>query len=96
MSSEEGDAHFQYACAAIASTNPNVAMALKSPKAYSGVYGSWIVSQCLIYVATWTLPPRCRKPSEHQLCLAMAVDCILPRNVRFLVMNSECGLLRGQ
>jgi hypothetical protein len=28
--SEEGDAHFQYACAAIASTNPNVAMALKS------------------------------------------------------------------
>ena len=33
ISSEEGDAHFQYVCAAIASTNPNVAMALKSPKA---------------------------------------------------------------
>ncbi len=33
LSSEEGDAHFQYACAAIASTNPNVAMALKSSKA---------------------------------------------------------------
>jgi hypothetical protein len=33
ISSEEGDAHFQYACAAIASTNWNVAMALKSPKA---------------------------------------------------------------
>ncbi len=32
-SSEEGDAHFQYACVAIASTNPNVAMALKSSKA---------------------------------------------------------------
>ncbi len=29
--SEEGDVHFQYTCAAIASTNPNVAMALKSP-----------------------------------------------------------------
>jgi hypothetical protein len=34
ISSEEGDAHFQYTCAAIASTNPNVAMALKSPKAW--------------------------------------------------------------
>ncbi len=34
ISSEEGDAHFHYACAAIASTNPNVAMALKSPKAW--------------------------------------------------------------
>jgi hypothetical protein len=33
ISSEEGDVHFQYACAAIASTNSNVAMALKSPKA---------------------------------------------------------------
>jgi hypothetical protein len=34
ISSEEGDAHFQYTCAAIASTNPNVAMAFKSPKAW--------------------------------------------------------------
>jgi hypothetical protein len=34
ISSEEGDAHFQYACAAIASTNPNVAMAFKSPKTW--------------------------------------------------------------
>jgi hypothetical protein len=34
ISSEEGDVHFQYTCAAIASTNPNVAMALKSPKAW--------------------------------------------------------------
>jgi hypothetical protein len=33
ISSEEGDARFQYTCAAIASTNLNVAMALKSPKA---------------------------------------------------------------
>ena len=33
LSSEDGDAHFQYACAAIASTNPNVAMALKTSKA---------------------------------------------------------------
>ncbi len=33
VSSEEGDVHFQYTCAAIASTNPNVAMALKSLKA---------------------------------------------------------------
>ncbi len=33
ISSEEEDEHFQYACAAIASTNPNVAIALKSPKA---------------------------------------------------------------
>ncbi len=31
----------------------------------SGVYGSWIVSQCLIHVATRTLPPRCGKPSKH-------------------------------
>ncbi len=35
ISSEEGDAHVQYTCAAIASTNPNVAMALKSPKAWN-------------------------------------------------------------
>ncbi len=34
ISSDEGDAHFQYVCAAIASTNPNVVMALKSPKAW--------------------------------------------------------------
>ncbi len=33
ISSEEGDAHFQYACATIASTNLNVVMALKSSKA---------------------------------------------------------------
>ncbi len=33
LSSEDGDAHFQYACAAIEATNPKVAMALKSHKA---------------------------------------------------------------
>ncbi len=33
LSSVEGDTHFQFACAAIATTNPNVAMALKSHKA---------------------------------------------------------------
>ncbi len=31
--SEDGDVHFQYACAAIKATNPKVAMALKSHKA---------------------------------------------------------------
>jgi hypothetical protein len=44
ISSEEGDAHFQYTCATIASTNPNVAMALKSPKAWDLDLGSvWIL-----------------------------------------------------
>ncbi len=33
LSSEDGDAHFQYACAAIEATNPKIAMALKSHKA---------------------------------------------------------------
>jgi hypothetical protein len=33
LSSVEGDTHFQYACAAIATTHPEVAMALKSHKA---------------------------------------------------------------
>ncbi len=33
LSSEDGHAHFQYACAAIEATNPKVAMALKSHKA---------------------------------------------------------------
>jgi hypothetical protein len=33
LSSEHGDAHFQYACAAIEATNPKVAMALKPHKA---------------------------------------------------------------
>jgi hypothetical protein len=33
LSSEDGDEHFQYACAAIEATNPKVAMALKSHKA---------------------------------------------------------------
>jgi hypothetical protein len=33
LSSEDGDAHFQYACAAIEVTNPKVAMALMSHKA---------------------------------------------------------------
>ncbi len=32
LSSEDGDAHFQYACAAIEATNLKVAMALKSHK----------------------------------------------------------------
>jgi hypothetical protein len=32
LSSEDGDAHFQYACAAIEATNPKVTMALKSHK----------------------------------------------------------------
>jgi hypothetical protein len=44
ISSEEGDAHFQYTCAAIASTNPNVAMALKSPKAWdSDLRSVWLL-----------------------------------------------------
>jgi hypothetical protein len=34
LSSVEGDAHFQYACAAIATTHPEVALALKSHKAW--------------------------------------------------------------
>ncbi len=34
LSSADGDAHFQYACAAIVTTNPKVAMALKSHKAW--------------------------------------------------------------
>jgi hypothetical protein len=33
LSSMEGDTHFQYACAAIATTHQEVAMALKSHKA---------------------------------------------------------------
>jgi hypothetical protein len=33
LSSKEGNAHFQYACAAIATTHPKVAMGLKSQKA---------------------------------------------------------------
>ena len=33
LSSMEGDTHFQYACAAIATTHPEMAMALKSHKA---------------------------------------------------------------
>jgi hypothetical protein len=33
LSYADGDAHFQYACAAIATTNPKVAMALDSRKA---------------------------------------------------------------
>jgi hypothetical protein len=34
LSSEDGDAHFQNACAAIEATNPKVAMALKSHNAW--------------------------------------------------------------
>ena len=33
LSSMEGDTHFQYACAVIATTHPEVTMALKSHKA---------------------------------------------------------------
>ena len=33
LSSVEGDSHFQYACAAIGTSHPKIAMALKSPKA---------------------------------------------------------------
>jgi hypothetical protein len=44
ISSEEGDVHFQYTCAAIASTNPNVAMALKSPKTWdSDLRSVWLL-----------------------------------------------------
>jgi hypothetical protein len=69
ISSEEGDLHFQYACAAIASTNLNLAMALKSPKAQDlDLRSVWLLdSQSIfdLYVATRTLPPRCGKPSKH-------------------------------
>jgi hypothetical protein len=34
LSSEDGDAHFQYVCVAIKATNPKVTMALKSHKAW--------------------------------------------------------------
>jgi hypothetical protein len=44
ISSEEGDVHFQYACATIASTNLNVAMALKSPKAWDlDLWSVWLL-----------------------------------------------------
>jgi hypothetical protein len=44
LSSEDGDAHFQYACVAIEATNPKVAMALKSHKArYLDLRSAWLL-----------------------------------------------------
>jgi hypothetical protein len=50
ISSEEGDAHFQYTCAAITSTDPNVAIALKSPKAWDlDLRSVWLLDSQLTF-----------------------------------------------
>ncbi len=68
ISSEEGDAHFQYTCAAIASTNSNVATALKSPKAQDlDLRSVWLLDSQSTFDLCYNpdLPPRSRKPSKH-------------------------------
>jgi hypothetical protein len=68
LSSEDGDAHFQYACAAIEATNSKVAMALKSQKAQDfDLRSVWLLDNQspLIYAATRILPGRDEMPSRQ-------------------------------
>ncbi len=66
--SEEGDAHFQYACAAIASNNPNVAMALKSPKARElDLRSVWLLDSQSMFdlCCNPDFATKMQKPSKH-------------------------------
>ncbi len=76
ISSKEGDAHFQYACAAIASTNPNVAMALKSPKAWD-----------LDLRSVWLLDSQ----STFDLCCNKDFAAKMLKAKQALNMSSNCG-----
>ena len=80
LSSEEGDAHFQYACAAIASTNPNVAMALKSSKARD-----------LDLRSVWLLDSQ----STFDLCCNPDFAARMRKAKRALNMSSNGGGLRN-
>jgi hypothetical protein len=61
LSSEDGDAHFQYAWVAIEATNPKVAMALKSHKARDlDLRSVWLLDNqsTFNYAATRIFPER--------------------------------------
>jgi hypothetical protein len=79
ISSEEGDAHFQYMCAAIASTNPNVAMALKSLKAWD-----------LDLRSVWLLDSQ----STFDLCCNLDFAAKMQKAKQALNMSSNGGGLR--
>jgi hypothetical protein len=79
ISSEEGDAHFQYGCAAIASPNPNVAMALKPPKAWD-----------LDLRSVWLLDSQ----STFDLCCNPDFAAKMRKAKRALNMSSNGGRLR--
>jgi hypothetical protein len=79
ISSEEGDGHFQYTCAAIASTNLNVAMALKSPKAWD-----------LNLRSVWLLDSQ----PMFDLCCNKDFAAKKRKAKQALNMSSNCGGLR--
>ncbi len=57
--------HFQYTCAAIASTNPNVALAFKSPKAWDlDLRSVWPLDSQLTFGLCCT--GLCRQDAESQ------------------------------
>jgi hypothetical protein len=56
LSSEDGDAHFQYACMVIEDTNPKVAMALKSHKAWDlDLRSVWLLDNQSTFDLCWNL-----------------------------------------
>ncbi len=92
LSSEDGDAHFQYACAAIEATNPKVSMTLKSHKTRGFLDNQSTFDLCCN-------PDFAGKKCNAKraiTCRATGVVCEFPRNVWFLVMISRFGLQQGQ
>ena len=99
LSSVEGDTHFQYAYAAIATTHPEVSW-LSSPIKHGiwiyGVCGSYTISLPLTYVATLISLTSRGMQNVQWTCQVMEVDIGFPRNVKFLVMISGFGSLNEQ
>ncbi len=99
LSSMEGDTHFQYACAAIATTHPKVAMALKSHKAQNlDLRSLWVLDN----QSTFDLccnPDFAHKRRNAKRAIHMSNNggglCI-SKECKFLVMIVGFGSLNGR
>ena len=91
LSSEDGDAHLQYAHAAIEATNPKVAMALKSHKARDlDLRSVWLLDNQTTFNLCCNLDfsgKRCNAKQAMNMS-GNRVVCKFPRNVWFLVIIS--------
>jgi len=95
----EGDTHFQYACAAIATTHPAEVMALKSHKARDlDLRSVWLLDNQSTFdlCCNPDFAHKRRDATRQCTCQVIAVDFGFPRNVQCLVMISGFGSLNRQ